>query len=211
MRKWINVSCPLVMIFILASFGLKTTNKVVPNALKVNTPTMVSFPQNELFTESPVILPPLIGSSYVGFKEALAFKESQGKYSTVNTLGYLGKYQFGIGTLELVGVYNPDYFLANPKLQEKAFMTNIARNKWILRKDIAKYNGVKIGNSQITESGIIAAAHLAGPGNVKKYLRSLGRNDVSDDYGTTISHYISLFSGYDISMVLPERNARIQR
>lgn len=197
------------MIFILASFGLKTTNKVVPMSLKVNEPTMVSFPQNEIFTESPIVLAPYIGSSYVGFKEALAFKESRGRYGTVNTLGYLGKYQFGIGTLELVGVYNADYFLSNPKLQEKALMMNIARNKWILRRDIEKYSGVQIANSNITESGIIAAAHLAGPGNVKKYLRSLGRIDVSDAYGTTIGHYIKLFSGYDISMIVPKRNARI--
>ena len=211
MRKWINVSCPLVMIFILLSYGLKPADKEVPLTLKVNRPTLVSFPKNEPMTESSpfIIKPPFIGSSYVGFKEALAFKEARGKYSVVNSLGYLGKYQFGIGTLELVGIYNVDHFLSNPELQEKAFITNIARNKWILRRDIEKYTGLKIGNFHITESGIIAAAHLAGPGNVKKYLRTLGANDISDDYGTSISSYIKLFSGYDISMILPKRNARI--
>ena len=152
---------------------------------------------------------PYLGKSYLGFKEALAYKESRGNYYIVNELGYLGKYQFGIGTLELVGIYNVDHFLSNPELQEKAFITNIARNKWILRRDIEKYTGLKIGNFHITESGIIAAAHLAGPGNVKKYLRTLGANDISDDYGTSISSYIKLFSGYDISMILPKRNARI--
>lgn len=209
MREWIKVICPLILIFILASFGLKTLNKVVPNSLRVNEPTLVSFPKNEIFIETPKIQPPFLGSSYVGFKEALAFKESRGKYGVVNSLGYLGKYQFGIGTLELVGIYNPDHFLSNPELQERAFITNIARNKWILRKDIKKYSGLKIGNSHITESGIIAAAHLAGPGNVQKYLRSLGSVDISDEYGTSISRYIKLFSGYDISHVLPRRNARI--
>lgn len=209
MRKWINASCPLVMIFILASFGLKSTNQVVPKSLRVNKPTLVSFPKNEIVTESPIIKPPFTGSSFIGFKEALAFKESRGKYGIVNSLGYLGKYQFGIGTLELVGVYNVDYFLSNPELQERAFITNIARNKWILRKDIEKYTGLKIGNFHITESGIIAAAHLAGPGNVKKYLRTLGANDISDEYGTSISSYIRLFSGYDISIIIPKRNARI--
>ena len=38
---------------------------------------------------------PDLGNSYISFKEALAFKESRGDYFTVNTLGYLGKYQFG--------------------------------------------------------------------------------------------------------------------
>ncbi|WP_354668435.1 MULTISPECIES: hypothetical protein [Cellulophaga] len=156
-----------------------------------------------------ILLPPYIGSSYIGFREAVAFKESQGKYGVINSLGYLGKYQFGVGTLELVGVYNPDYFLSNPMLQERVFMANIARNKWILRRDIKRFSGLKIRNAQVTESGIIAAAHLAGPGNVKKYLRSNGAFDVADDYGSTINYYIKLFSGYDISIISPVRNARI--
>jgi len=37
---------------------------------------------------------PFVERDFVGFKEALAFKESQGEYTSVNTLGYLGKYQF---------------------------------------------------------------------------------------------------------------------
>lgn len=211
MRKWINVSCPLIVIFTLASYGFKSTEKSVPSFLRVNEPTLVSFPKDETIIENPVELPPFVGSSYIGFKEAIAFKESQGRYGVVNTLGYLGKYQFGIGTLELVGIYNADYFLRNPRLQEKAFQSNIARNKWILRKDIKRYSGLKIGNAYITESGIIAAAHLAGPGNVKKYLRSGGLNDVSDEYGTNISRYIKLFSGYDISIIVPKKNARIKK
>ena len=44
--------------------------------------------------------------SYVGFKEAIAFKESQEKYTVVNSFGYLGKYQFGASTLKLIGIYN---------------------------------------------------------------------------------------------------------
>ena len=34
---------------------------------------------------------PLLGDSYLGFKEALAFKESRGDYGVVNQFGYLGK------------------------------------------------------------------------------------------------------------------------
>ncbi|QWX82572.1 hypothetical protein H0I23_08785 [Cellulophaga sp. HaHaR_3_176] len=209
MRKWINVSCPLIVIFTLGSYGFKNTEKSVPDFLRVKEPTLVSFPKDETINEYPVELPPFVGSSYIGFKEAIGFKESQGRYGVVNTLGYLGKYQFGIGTLELVGIYNADYFLRNPQLQERAFKSNISRNMWILRKDIKRYSGFKVGNSHITESGIIAAAHLAGPGNVKKFLRSGGLNDVSDDYGTTISRYMKLFSGYDLSIVVPKKNARI--
>ena len=63
----------------------------------------------------------ILDRSYVGFKEAIAFKESQGKYTVVNSLGYLGKYQFGASTLKLIGISNSSSFLKNPKLQEKAF------------------------------------------------------------------------------------------
>ena len=89
------------------------------------------------------------------------------------------------------------------------FHTNIARNKWILRRDIARFDGRRIRGIRITESGILAAAHLAGPGNVMKYLRTYGKRDVQDAYGTKISDYIALFSGYDISEISAVRNPRV--
>ena len=151
---------------------------------------------------------PYLGKSYLGFKEALAFKESRGNYFTVNDLGYLGKYQFGAETLKLLGVYNPEYFLYTPELQEKAFLANSERNKWILRKDIARFVGEEMHGVTITESGILAAAHLAGPGSVKKYLRSLGGYNSSDAYGSTISNYMKRFSGYDTSFIKPNKTAK---
>ena len=57
---------------------------------------------------------PFLQNDFVGFKEAVAFKESQGKYGAVNTLGYLGKYQFGRTTLERFRIYNTDRFLKDP-------------------------------------------------------------------------------------------------
>nr|WP_321230378.1 peptidoglycan-binding protein LysM [uncultured Psychroserpens sp.] len=151
---------------------------------------------------------PHIGKSYVGFKEALAFKESRGNYFTVNTLGYLGKYQFGAETLKLIGIYNPNQFLYNPKLQEKAFLANAERNKWILRKDIKRFEGKKIKGVVITESGILAAAHLAGPGSVKKFLRSYGKTNVSDAYGSSVRYYMKKFSGYDTSFIEADKKAK---
>ncbi len=151
---------------------------------------------------------PYLGKSYLGFKEALAFKESRGNYFTVNDLGYLGKYQFGAETLKLLGVYNPEYFLYTPELQEKAFLANSERNKWILRKDISRFVGKEIHGVAITESGILAAAHLAGPGSVKKFLRSFGGDNFSDAYGTSISSYMKRFSGYDTSFIKANKRAK---
>jgi len=155
------------------------------------------------------IFTPHLGKSFEGFKEALAFKESRGNYFTVNTLGYLGKYQFGSETLKVIGIYHPNQFLYNPELQEKAFIANAERNKWVLRKDIKRFEGKRISGVKVTESGILAAAHLAGPGSVKKFLRSYGGSNFADAYGSTVKHYIKKFSGYDTSIVTPNKKAKV--
>ena len=152
---------------------------------------------------------PYLGKSFIGFKEALAFKESRGNYASVNTYGYLGKYQFGKGTLKLIGVNNTSSFLKSPVLQEKAFIANTSRNKWVLRRDIKNFVGKRINGVIVTESGILAAAHLAGPGSVKKYLRSYGLDNFADGYGTTVYYYMKRFSGYDTSFIKPNKLAKV--
>ena len=63
----------------------------------------------------------------------------------------------------------------------------------------------KIRGIEITESGILAAAHLAGAGNIKKYLRSHGKLSFKDGYGSSVHHYIKLFSGFDTSFIEANR------
>lgn len=152
---------------------------------------------------------PYLQKNFVAFKEAVAFKESQGKYRVVNTLGYLGKYQFGKSTLQRFRIYNTDAFLKNPEQQEKAFTALCKVNKWILRKDIQRSVGKTINGIKITESGILAAAHLSGAGNVKKFLRSNGTERFSDAYGATIQSYMKKFSGYDVSNIVADRKAKV--
>lgn len=153
---------------------------------------------------------PQLGKSYLAFKEALGFKESGGDYKVVNEFGYMGKYQFGKGTLRLIGINDPQFFLESPDLQEAAFYANASRNKWILRRDIKRFENKVINGITITESGILAAAHLAGPGNVKKFLRSGGVQSFNDGFGTSIKQYFKKFSGYDTSFVVPDRKAKVQ-
>lgn len=195
--------------FILSGFGFRPFAVEVPESLKVKEPTPVLFPKDKTAMNNMEIMPPFAGTDFIGFREALAFKESKGNYFAVNTFGYLGKYQFGLDTLELLGIYNGQQFLDDPQLQEKVFQTNISRNKWILRKDIERFVGKRIRGIEITESGILAAAHLAGAGNVKHYLRSFGNTDVKDGYGTNIAVYIKLFAGFDISSIEPVKNPRM--
>jgi hypothetical protein len=180
--------------------SVSTTNLPEAYTVKMN---------NEILNEvEEAIFYPVLKKSYLGFKEAVAFKESRGDYQVINQFGYLGKYQFGIGTLNLIGIYDAEAFLNNPELQEAAFYANASRNKWILRKDITKYVGRTLNGIKITESGILAAAHLAGPGSVKKYLRSGGVQGFSDAFGTSIKYYLNKFKGYDTSFVSPNRKAK---
>ncbi len=152
---------------------------------------------------------PLHTGDFIAFKEALGFKESRGRYSCINTLGYMGKYQFGRATLAVLGVRDTLLFLNSPELQESVLEANIARNKWILRSEIATASGRTIQGIHITESGLIAAAHLAGPGNVKKYIRSNGRKSVEDAFGTSVEDYIRRFAGYDLSTIKAKQKVKV--
>jgi hypothetical protein len=174
------------------------------------------FEKEELFYNVPtetelnqtIFDVPFTGKTFVGFQQSLAARESQGKYYKVNTLGYLGKYQFGSETLRILGIRDTLTFLRSRKLQEKAFIANLARNKWELRKEIAKYSGKIINGIEITESGILAAAHLGGPGSVKRFLKTNGRRKCKDGYGTSIKEYMEDFSGYDMSSIEPSEKAK---
>ncbi len=166
--------------------------------------------EDEIEVKNSIVAVPYVGKTFAGFKQALAFKESRGILSMVNSYGYMGKYQFGKSTLRSVGIYDYQEFLRNPEWQDKAFKALIAKNKWELRKEIEKYNGRVINGVKITESGLIAAAHLGGAGSVRKYLRSNGRSGFKDGFGTSLRSYIKKFGGYDISNIVPNKNAKVK-
>jgi len=155
---------------------------------------------------------PFTVRDFVGFKNFLGFFESGSNYNKVNRFGYLGKYQFGKGTLKMYGVRNLSEYKRNPELQEKVFLMNVMRNKWILRREISWYSNRYLNGTYISESGIIAAAHLSGPGNVKKFLRSHCNPDLNkrDANGTSISDYLNIFKDYDLEKIpaiqKPKRN-----
>ena len=155
---------------------------------------------------------PFTVRDFVGFKNFLGFFESGSNYNKVNRFGYLGKYQFGKGTLKMYGVRNLSEYKGNPELQEKVFLMNVMRNKWILRREISWYSNRYLNGTYISESGIIAAAHLSGPGNVKKFLRSHCNPDLDkrDANGTSISDYLNIFKDYDLENIpaiqKPKRN-----
>lgn len=192
----------LFLLFLLLSSFTKNINRSKKEGNKKKT----TKPIPEVVFKEDLNFP-FLEKDFIGFREALAFKESQGKYMVVNKLGYLGKYQFGKSTLKRFKIYNTHSFLRNPELQEKTFIALCKVNKWILRKDINRFLGKKINGILITESGILAAAHLSGAGNVKKYLRSYGKIIFKDAFGTTIQDYMRKFKGYDVSNIIGDKYA----
>lgn len=153
---------------------------------------------------------PFTGNFFIGFKEAIGFRESESKYKKINSLGYLGKYQFGVETLKTIGVHDCSAFLNSPEMQEKAFVALLAKNKWELKSEIEKYEGRIMNGIHITESGILAAAHLGGAGSVKKYLKNNGKRYFRDAYGTSIRTYMKIFGGYDTSFIEADSNATVK-
>lgn len=149
---------------------------------------------------------PFTGKTFTGFKQALAVRESLGIYTLVNPFGYMGKYQFGKSALRSVGINDASEFLTNPIMQEKAFEALLAKNKWELRKEIKQYSGKRIGGVTITESGLLAAAHLGGAFSVKKFLKSNGSAGFRDGFGTSIRTYLKKFAGYDTSHIIANSN-----
>lgn len=153
---------------------------------------------------------PYTGKFFIGFKEAVAFKESQGKYKKINTLGYMGKYQFGIETLKTIGIKDSLAFLNSPRLQEKAFVALLSKNKSLLKEEIELYSGKIISGVKVTESGILAAAHLGGAGSVKRFLKTNGARKCRDQYGTSVKTYMKDFGGYETHAIVADSNARVR-
>jgi hypothetical protein len=153
---------------------------------------------------------PFTGKTYTGFKQAIAIKESQGIYTLVNRYGYMGKYQFGKTALRALGITDTKDFLNKPHLQERAFKALLSKNKWELRHEIGKYEGKMIRGVKITESGLLAAAHLAGAGSVKNFLKSNGSKGFRDGFGTSLKSYIKKFGGYDTSDIVAHPEPKVK-
>ncbi len=131
------------------------------------------------------------------FLFAIGHQESGNRYFIVNRYGYMGKYQFGKSTLRTLKIkVTKEAFLKSPGLQEYAMKQNLLYNKKRLQKYIDRFEGQKVHGILITESGLLAAAHLGGAGSVKKWFRN-GKVK-KDGNGVKITTYMERFSGYKL-------------
>ena len=209
-NRFMKLSVLLITLVLLCAAGTTSKGETFSSSIFISeiAGELAYVPYDFEVNMNPQQNIPFVGTSYLGFCEDLGFSESSGNYKAVNRLGYAGKYQFGRSALQWVGVTNRSQFLNSPLLQEKAFEALISKNKWVLKDYIDKFHGQIINGISITESGLIAAAHLGGAGNVMKFLESNGQDVFADANNVPITKYMKVFAGYDISSILPDNNAR---
>jgi len=131
------------------------------------------------------------------FLDRIGFLESSNNYKAKNQFGYIGKYQFHPSLIKKLGYKETrSGFLNNPLVQEEAMLTLLIYNKKLMKNHIKKYDNKVVNGVLVTESGILASTHLAGPYNVRRWLDSGVR--FKDGLGTSINHYMKTFAGYNL-------------
>ena len=187
----------LLIVSLLVAFSTYRTRliKVVPLELSIK-PAVVTIVVPEIKPVEIIIA----RNRHEDFLNAIGFKESGNRYDIVNRFGYMGRYQFGKRTLRRLGFkMSKEEFLNSPRIQEEAMHTLLTANKKSLQKYIDKYGGTYHNGILVTESGLLAAAHLGGSGSVRKWFRT-GKIR-KDGNGVKITTYMTKFSGY--KLVLP--------
>jgi hypothetical protein len=161
-----------------------------------------------------IIRPPVSdrGDLYV-FMAAIAERESRGNDTVVNRYGNLGKYQFSPRTLWAMGKQfkvTREEFLGNAALQDSAMAQYLRDNRINIDDIIGRFNGRWYQGIYITESGLLAGAHLVGPHGLRAFFDPaytisvngrLIRPRTIDGNGTSVGEYLSKFSGYTLDML----------
>ena len=179
----------ILFIFMLSSFGYMAYREIiVANELKAAEIAPLPEPVIEARVHIKVY-------NLTTFLYDMAERESSNRYHVVNQYGYMGAYQFGSQTLKDLGYkVTRKEFLNSPTLQEEAMLKLLKANKHTLRRQIKKYDGKLVNGVLVTESGLLAAAHLVGAGSVRKWIRN--GKVYKDGNGVTLVSYLKRFNGY---------------
>ena len=130
------------------------------------------------------------------FLERLTHSESSGDSTAEITIAdgrrYVGSLQFGDARLQdykkaTGSSFTQDEFKANSTLQAKVAAWHIA--------DIDKtIDGLGINTDGYDRDGLRAVAHLGGKSGMKKFVRSNGEYNPSDELGTSLQDYYDKFA-----------------
>ena len=152
-------------------------------------------------------MPMTLVGQYKVFADSLATIISNKKYDTVFPNGSLGKYAIGDLILKDLG-FRPTAkfkreFLKDTLLQEECFKVICMINKYRMRNYIDKYSGTVYNDVLITESGVLAGAHLIGATTLKGWF--------SDDYNNNeITEVVEKMQGFDLDYIVPVHSYKIE-
>lgn len=195
MKNSLSVGVALITLLTIMAFTPK--EKSFPFIESIN--IFGTFPVVMIPVEIEAETMPISSKGHDDFLDAIGYKESGNNYEVTNKFGYMGKYQFGLRTLRGLGYkVSREEFVSSPDIQEDAMQELLLHNREKLRKLIEKYEGEVVNGVFITESGVLAAAHLAGAGNVKKFFTK--GLDFEDGFGTRVTTYLKQFSGYELDL-----------
>lgn len=179
---------------LLSSFTYRTIRSYTAPVL-----VLKEQPVKNIKSDTPSVKIPIINKNHNDFLDALGYQESRNRYDIVNRYGYMGRYQFGKSTLKTIKIkVSRREFLNSPDIQEEAMQRLLTYNKKKLQKYIIKYNGKVVHGILVTESGLLAAAHLGGAGSVKRWFKN-GRVR-RDGNGVKITSYMIRFGGYNLDL-----------
>lgn len=191
MKKFTTVTLSAITVYLIMAFVPRLEKNEPVTVLRTKiTPELISSKIEPITIDL---------KGHDAFLSKLGNFESGNDYKKVNRYGYMGKYQFGEQALEQVNIEVPkQIFLNSPELQEIAMQRLLEFNDDTLEKYISKYEGKKLHGVLVTRSGVLAAAHLGGPTNVKKWFRS--GKAFKDGNGTSIVKYMKIFGGYSLNI-----------
>ena len=151
---------------------------------------------------------PLSAEDFIKLRETIAQHESGGAYNKRNTLGFIGRYQFGAAALSDLGyvkkgytskdlqnsecwtgkddIYGISDFYANHAVQDNCIYLFTKANYNIIRR--AKQ--LRNDSDRRHCAGLLMGAHLQGCGGAIKFAK--GGQVNPDAYGTTIEKYYRL-------------------
>lgn len=135
------------------------------------------------------------------FLQHIGQRESNNTVGVVNRYGMMGKYQFSPGTLQYIlgDTITRQRFLRDAELQDTAMVKYMRDNNVKLQDLISRYSGTTFKGVRITRSGILAAAHLAGPQGVRQYFATTDLHGRRDGNGTSVREYLLTFNGYNLT------------
>jgi hypothetical protein len=123
-------------------------------------------------------------------------------YSAINQYGMLGRYQFDPNTIKFLGFNVTDEeFLNNPSLQDSVMVTYMKFNYNELKSLIEEYEGTTRNGVVLHNATILAGAHFAGPGGIKKYILSTSGEGRVDGNGMTVKRYIKNFNDFNLPLL----------